>query len=113
MATRALKSGLCFLRFCFNFLLLHILFILGAELYLNNLSSFWGPPHLTTTQRRLYPSEVLLPERKAGQPLNSIVMAHQIRTISKQRLGRLFGHLDDLVIRMEINSAIKEHPDLD
>ena len=68
---------------------------------------------LTTTQRRLYPSEVLLPERKAGQPLNSIVMAHQIRTISKQRLGRLFGHLDDLVIRMEINSAIKEHPDLD
>ena len=28
---------------------------------------------LTTTQRRLYPSEVLLPERKAGQPLNSIL----------------------------------------
>jgi hypothetical protein len=44
MATRALNSGLCFLRFCFNFLLLFILFILGAELYLNNLSSFWGPP---------------------------------------------------------------------
>ena len=68
---------------------------------------------LTTTQRRLYPSEVLLQERKAGQPLKSIVMAHQIRTISKQRLGKLFGHLDDVVIRMEINSAIKEHLDLD
>ena len=68
---------------------------------------------LTTTQRRLYPSEVLLPERKAGQPLNSIVMAHQIRTISKQRLGRLFGHLDDVAIRLEINAAIKEHLDLD
>ena len=68
---------------------------------------------LTTTQRRLYPSEVLLPERKAGQPMNSIVMAHQIRTISKQRLGRLFGHLDDVSIRLEINSAIKEHLDLD
>ena len=48
MATRALNSGLCFLRFCFNFLLLFILFILGAELYLNNLSSFWGPPHIQT-----------------------------------------------------------------
>jgi len=48
MATLALKSGLYCLRFFFNFLLLHILFILGAELYLNNLSSFWGPPQSTT-----------------------------------------------------------------
>jgi mRNA-degrading endonuclease toxin of MazEF toxin-antitoxin module len=40
-------------------------------------------------------------------------MAHQIRTISKQRLGRLFGHLDDVAIRLEINTAIKEHLDLD
>jgi mRNA interferase MazF len=68
---------------------------------------------LTTARRRLYPSEVLLPERKAGQPLNSIILAHQIRTISKQRLGKLFGHLDDVAIRLEINSAIKEHLDLD
>jgi hypothetical protein len=44
MATLALKSGLYCLRFLFNFLLLFILFILGAELYLNNLSSFRGPP---------------------------------------------------------------------
>jgi len=42
-----LKSGLYCLRFLFNFLLLFILFILGAELYLNNLSSFRGPPHST------------------------------------------------------------------
>jgi hypothetical protein len=33
------------LRFFFNFLLLYILFILRAGFYLNNLSSFWGPPH--------------------------------------------------------------------
>jgi 3-phenylpropionate/trans-cinnamate dioxygenase ferredoxin subunit len=32
------------LRFFFNFLLLYILFILRAGFYLNNLSSFWGPP---------------------------------------------------------------------
>ncbi len=68
---------------------------------------------LTTTQRRSYPSEVILPERKAGQPIRSIVMTHQIRTISKQRLGKQFGHLDDIILRMEINSAIKEHLDLD
>jgi len=46
---------------------------------------------LTSTQRRLYPAEVLLPERAAGQPLASIVMAHQIHTIAKQRLGRVRG----------------------
>jgi len=37
---------------------------------------------LTSTKRQLYPSEVLLPGGKAGQSLESIVMAHQIRTIS-------------------------------
>ncbi len=41
---------------------------------------------LTSTRRRLYPSEVLLPKQVAGQPFDSIVMAHQIRTISKSRL---------------------------
>jgi hypothetical protein len=49
MATLALKSGLYCLRFLFNFLLLFILFILGAELYLNNLSSFRGPPQIDTS----------------------------------------------------------------
>jgi mRNA interferase MazF len=68
---------------------------------------------LTSTRRRLYPSEILLPERKAGQPLESIVMAHQIRTISKQRLGRLLGYLDDARLRQEIHRAIKEHLDIE
>ena len=66
---------------------------------------------MTATQRRLYPSEILLPEGKAGQPLKSIVMAHQIRTISKQRLGRLLGYLDDTRLRYEVHRAIKEHLD--
>jgi mRNA interferase MazF len=68
---------------------------------------------LTSTQRRLYPSEILLPEEKAGQPLKFIVMAHQIRTISKQRLGRLLGYLDDAQLRQAIHQAIKEHLDME
>ena len=68
---------------------------------------------LTSTQRRLYPSEVLLSEGKAGQPLRSIIMAHQIRTISKQRLGKLQGYLDDPQIRNEVHEALKEHLDID
>ncbi|MDO8568015.1 MAG: type II toxin-antitoxin system PemK/MazF family toxin [Dehalococcoidales bacterium] len=68
---------------------------------------------LTSTRRRLYPSEVLIPEGKAGQPLESIVMAHQITTISKQRLGKLVGHLGDARLRQEIQAAIKEHLDME
>lgn len=64
---------------------------------------------LTSTQRRLYPSEVVLAEGKTGQPLVSIIMAHQIRTISKQRLGRLWGYLDDRQLQHEVHRAIKEH----
>ena len=67
---------------------------------------------LTSTQRRLYPSELLLPAGTAGQPSESIVMAHQIRTISKQRLGRLLGYLHDAQLQQEVHQAIKEHLDL-
>ncbi len=68
---------------------------------------------LTSTKRHLYPSEVLLLKGKAGQPLDSIIMSHQIRTISKQRLGRLLGHLDDIQLQQEVQAAIKEHLDMD
>ena len=64
---------------------------------------------LTSTQRRLYPGEVLIAAGKAGQPQKSIVMAHQIRTISKQRLGRLFGYLDDTELRQQVQKAMMEH----
>ncbi len=68
---------------------------------------------LTSTKRRLYPSEILLPEGKVGQSLESIVMAHQIRTTSKQRLGKLLGFLDDTQLQHEIQRAIKEHLDME
>lgn len=68
---------------------------------------------LTSTKRRLYPSEVFLPQGKAGQPLDSIIMAHQIRTISKQRLKGLLGYLEDPQLRKEVCAAIKAHLGLD
>ena len=67
---------------------------------------------LTSTKRHLYPSEVLLPKGKAGQPSNSIVMAHQIRTISKQRLSGLLGYLADDQLQQEVREAMKDHLDL-
>jgi mRNA interferase MazF len=68
---------------------------------------------LTSTKRRLYPSETLIPNGKAGQSLESIVMAHQIRTISKERLGKLYGFLNDVELRREIHDAIREHLDME
>jgi len=68
---------------------------------------------LTSTPRRMYPSEVVLPEGKAGQPLKSIIMAHQIRTISKQRMGKLMGYLDDAEFHDKVKKAIREHLDIE
>jgi mRNA interferase MazF len=67
---------------------------------------------LTSTKRRLYPSEVLIPKGKAGQRANSIIMAHQIRTISKQRLRGLLGYLAEIQLQQEVREAIKDHLDL-
>ena len=68
---------------------------------------------LTSTQRPLYPSEVRLPRRLAGQPLDSIILVHQVRTISKQRLRRQFGYLDDVSIQQSVQAALRDHFDLD
>ncbi len=67
---------------------------------------------LTPTPRRLYPFEVVLPPGAAGQLLQSIVMAHQIRTISQRRLGRQIGLLSDAILQGEVRQATKEHLDL-
>jgi mRNA interferase MazF len=68
---------------------------------------------LTSTKRRLYPSEILLPEGIAGLSVESIVMPHQIRTISKKRLGQLLGYLEDARLRQEIHDAIREYLDME
>ena len=67
---------------------------------------------LTSTQRALYPAEVLLPSGQAGQPHDSIILAHQIRTISKRRTGRIYGYLSDPALRAQVRRAIDEHLDL-
>jgi len=68
---------------------------------------------LTSTNRRLYPSEVLLPQGTAGQQQTSIVMAHQMRTISKQRLAKMLGRLENAELRLAIHDAIREHLDIE
>jgi mRNA interferase MazF len=68
---------------------------------------------LTSIRRNLYPAEIFLPRGIAGQPADSIIMAHQVRTISKKRLTDLFGYLEDIELQRAVCEALKEHLDFD
>jgi len=50
------------------------------------------PPH---------PFEVFLPAGAAGNPVDSIILPHQIRTISAGRLRQRYGQLNDTALRRE------------
>ena len=62
--------------------------------------------------RRIYPNEVLLPRGAGGLSADSIILAHQIRTISKQRLGKSLGFVSDTVIQESISQAMRIHLNL-
>ncbi|MHB8731884.1 MAG: type II toxin-antitoxin system PemK/MazF family toxin [bacterium] len=67
---------------------------------------------LSSTRRRLYPAEVILKRGVAGQPVDSIIMAHQIRTISKRRVAGAVGYVSDPSVREQVQRALQEHLDL-
>ena len=60
----------------------------------------------------IYPNEVLLEKGTANLPKDSIALAHQIRTIDKQRLIKYIGNISSLEIQSEIIEAIKTQLDL-
>ena len=70
---------------------------------------------LTTRRRgrRIYPNEVLLPGGTAGLKRDSILMAHQVRALSKQRLGTRLGTIDDPNLRAAIRQAMRVQLDLE
>ena len=69
---------------------------------------------LTTwkTGRRVYPTEVLLPAEVAGLPAASLVLTHQIHTISARRLSSPIGTLADAALRGKITQALRLWLDL-
>lgn len=60
-------------------------------------------------RRRVYEFEVLLPAEVVGTGFESIVMAHQIRTVSKLRLLERIGILSDQDRRLDIENRVLEH----
>jgi len=60
-------------------------------------------------KRRVYPFEVVIPAKLAGNPVESIVMPYQIRTIDKTRLIRPLGRVTDAAVRRAIENRIIQH----
>lgn len=63
--------------------------------------------------RRIYPGELLIQKGGENLDVDSLILAHQIRTISKKRLGKLIGILNNEEARKGIEAAIKMHLDLE
>lgn len=63
-------------------------------------------------RRKPYAFEVLLPPGTVGKSLTSIVMPHQIRTISKLRLIEITGRIETRSLREEIEDRLLEHLDI-
>ena len=67
------------------------------------------------SKRRIYVNEVLInaeQESKMGLTGDSIILAHQIRTISKKRLINNIGKIEDLEIKYRIDEALRIHLNL-
>jgi mRNA interferase MazF len=63
--------------------------------------------------RRIYPIEVMLAANVTGLTKDSIAMAHQIRSISKERLGEQCGFIESNAVRNEIKETIKIYLDME
>lgn len=62
--------------------------------------------------RKLYPNEALAKKESGGLLHDSIILAHQIRTISKQRLKESLGFINDSKTQDAINNALRVHLNL-
>jgi len=66
-----------------------------------------------TRSRRIYPNEAHLPKGTAGLTRDSIAMAHQLLTLSKERLRTRLGSVDNESTRQAVRTAIRTQLDLD
>jgi len=62
--------------------------------------------------RRVYPTEVQLPAGMGGLQTASLVLAHQVRTISTRRLSPALGTLVDTALREQVTTALRLWLDL-
>lgn len=56
--------------------------------------------------RVIYPNEVLIPVGNYGLDKDSVALCHQIRTIDKRRLMKLYGKVNDQGIQKAIHESL-------
>jgi len=67
---------------------------------------------ITKNVARVYPFEIFLPKQKTGLAHDSKAQAHQVRTISKQRINSgVKGHVDVSTMQ-RVERALQLHLDL-
>jgi len=64
---------------------------------------------LQRKRRRVYAFEVLLPAGAAGNPRDSVVMPHQIRTVARSRITGTLGSLNDPELRDAVEDRMLDH----
>jgi mRNA interferase MazF len=57
-------------------------------------------------ERKIYPNEVIINSGEYGMINDSVILCHQIRTLDKTRLSKMYGKIDDLNKKEEIIEAI-------
>lgn len=60
-------------------------------------------------KRSMYSFEIVVPAGVAGNPVASIVMPHQARTVSRRRLLRRIGRLDAPHLQADIEDRLLDH----
>lgn len=62
--------------------------------------------------RHVYSTEVLLPAGTGGLAAASLVLAHQVRTVSTRRLSTAIGSLGETALRDDVVTALRRWQDL-
>jgi mRNA interferase MazF len=63
--------------------------------------------------RNIYSTEVFLPKKETGLDRDSISMSHQLRVLSKNRLGKKCGEIKTIEVMEEIKQSIKVFLDME
>ena len=62
-----------------------------------------------SAEDRIYPTEILLPIEVSGLPKSSVVMIHQLRSISHTRLVKKISELTSVPYQEKILLALQEY----
>ena len=89
--------------------------VISNDMVNDNLPIFTCIPFSSIKENeKIYPTELYLTTEETGLNKNSVLMIHQIRTISNSRvIGKKISEIKDRKIKEKINDAIKEFFEFD